>query len=169
MRIIYFLIFIEMFESSGLFNVEPSLKSASDVLMDHSRHYADHIITTGFYEHHMYRWLEQFDSRQFFVVNGDDMLVDPGKIVEDLQDFLGVPRLLLRQDFVKDPESGFFCYQSHREEKSSCMPSSKTRTRNGKVKTLNSTMERLYKLYRPHIQRLEQMLGREFPWGKNTW
>ena len=137
-------------------------------MLDHQFHYADHVLTTGFYEHHIVRWLDQFDAGHFYIVNGDDMLVDPGRIVEEIQDFLGLPKLLLRQDFVRDPDSGFFCYKSHRDTAASCLGAGKTRTRNGKVKTANATMERLNRFYKPHIQQLEKLLNREFGWGKGN-
>ena len=100
------------------------------------------------------------------MVDGDEMLVDPGAVIEKVQDFLGLPKLLLREDYVRDPATGFFCYKDHVTLQLDCLPQGKVRTRNGKVKTLPSTVTKLNQFFKPHIARLEKMLGREFKWGK---
>ena len=157
-----------LLDSMKKFDVEPSLSVSKEVSYNIKVDFTNHILTTGFYEHHMLRWLQYYNSTNLFVVDGDEMLVDPGAVIERVQDFLDIPKLLLREDFVRDPETGFFCYKHHITNELDCLPKSKVRTRNGKVKTLPSTVTRLNEFYRPHVERLEKMLNRKFAWGKRT-
>lgn len=93
---------------------------------------------------------------------------DPGTVIEQTQDFLEIPRLILREDFVRDPNTGFYCYRSWRGNRElSCLSESKTRTRRNDVtKPTNETLDLLRELYESHQERLEKLLGRTFPWGK---
>ena len=124
----------------------------------------NHILTSGFYEHHMYRWLRAFDRSQILVVDGDDMMRDLGGVVEQVQEFLKLPKLLLREDFVRDPDTGFFCYRNHRTLQLKCLKPDKMRTRNSGVQPSSSTTKILTAFYKNHVMRLEKMLDRKFKW-----
>jgi len=157
------------------FNYEPNDKTSAEIMQDLATYYNGHLLSTGFYEHHMYRWMKEFQlDVNLMVIDGERLMKDPGAVIEEVQDYLQIPKLILKKDFVKDPESGFYCYQNHRTEELSCLNPSKTRTRGNSrnesadaASPTNATLELLRDLYRGHQEQLEKLLGRKFLWGKS--
>ena len=99
----------------------------------HQTKYQSTILTTGYYALHLSRWLEYFNSSNLMVINGDEMIKFPGEIIENVQDFLGLPKLILKRDFVRDPNTKFFCLKHPIRKTLSCLGDAKMRTRNGKT------------------------------------
>jgi len=135
-------------------------------------------ILTGLYFFHIQRWLKAFNRTNLMVIDGERFLINPGAIVEEVQDFLGLPKLVWKEDFVKNPETGFFCYrkvtQNYVEKKLfgkpvtdslQCLKNSKGRTRmksRGKVK--QSTFLKLKNFYKPYNDKFFQLIGEKFNW-----
>ena len=130
----------------------------------HRWDYPSTILTTGFYALHMSRWLESYDRSNMLIVNGGDLMENPGRVVERMQEFLELPKLLLESDYVRDPETGFFCLKHPMTGELSCLHSEKMRTRNGKTKVLHSTLEQLRRFYAPANEHLFEMIGERFDW-----
>lgn len=96
-----------------------------------------------------------------------------------VQEFLHLPKFIIREDFVKDPETGFFCispvnvintngnYTKVVKQKEKCLkPSIKGRTRNGAWSyTPDKTVLNLVRnFYKEPNRKLFQLLGRKFDW-----
>ena len=126
---------------------------------------AKQILTIGLYYYHIQRWLRVFNNSNLMIIDGENFLKNPGPIIEQVQKFLHLPKLIWKEDFVKNPKTGFFCYRKITEksinktsvlpEKEfvktlSCLSSSKGRTRMGRRTPSNSSIERLQKFYEPH-------------------
>lgn len=143
---------------------EDILKLRERIMEYHKWDYPSTILTTGFYALHMSRWLEYYNSSNLFIVNGDDLMSQPGKVIEKVQDFLDIPKLLFEDDYVKDPETGFYCFLNPFNQENSCMIKEKMRTRNGKTKTNEETMRQLKAFYKEPNELLYKMIGQRFDW-----
>ncbi|XP_039272501.2 heparan sulfate glucosamine 3-O-sulfotransferase 1-like isoform X1 [Styela clava] len=86
---------------------EDNFETISDAW--HKRMGDSHILTRGIYYHSLKRWLKYFSLDQLFVVSGEELQYNSGAVVEKLQDFLGIPRMILPDDFVKNPDTGLYC------------------------------------------------------------
>ncbi|CAK8684561.1 unnamed protein product [Clavelina lepadiformis] len=127
--------------------------------------YLSHIITTGFYALHLQRWFKYFNETNLMVIDSERMLQDPGNVIEEVQEFLKLPKVLLKEDYVKKEDSGYFCYKNWKDEnKLDCLPSAKRRTRNGNKSLPPDVTSKLQGLFLSHNEALFKMLGRKFKW-----
>ena len=145
------------------FDYEPSwefAKNLTKVIWPHFKYFKN-----AMYDIHLWRYLQYYNSSNLLVINASEMMEDLGGIVEIVQEFLGLPKLLLRSDYVKNPKTGFFCRKDIKTQELSCLRGSKMRTRNGRFDVLSaeSTIA-LQSFYRPHVARLEKMLNRKMNW-----
>ena len=158
-------------------------KRASDIQKELSNIYkadpAKQILTTGLYHYHIQRWFRVFNKSNLMIIDGEDFLQNPGPIIEQIQEFLNLPKLILKEDFVKNPKTGFFCYrklteqfmnqsliQSEEELVKSlmCLSNSKGRTRMGLRKPSNSSIKRLKKFYELHNKAFYELINKTCSW-----
>ena len=139
-----------------------------------SNDYAATILTSGLYYYHIQEWTKLFNRTQFMMIDGDKYLDDPGAILEKVQEFIGVPKLLWKEDFVKHPETGFYCYRElteimlDTESKTinttslKCLPKEKGRSRNG-IRTLSDEIKSTLKeFYAPYNKMFCDIIGKPF-------
>ncbi|XP_077973801.1 heparan sulfate glucosamine 3-O-sulfotransferase 1-like [Styela clava] len=69
----------------------------------------NHVLTTGLYYYHLLRWYKVFNMSNIYVVDGEELISNPAKVMKELQDFLHVPEFVLPENFRKGP-SGFYCF-----------------------------------------------------------
>ena len=118
--------------------------------------------TSGFYALHLYRWLMFFHQSNLMIINGEDLFKDPGPIIEKVQDFLEVPRLLLRGDFVKDPKTGIYCIKNIGKNNAlQCLPSAKY---NEKDLLHFEIKKRLDSIYASYNEAFFKMISKRFNW-----
>ena len=139
-------------------------QSLENILKLHQTNFLSTVLTEGFYAVHYLRWAKIYNSSQLMVIDGNEMLVDPGGVMEKVQEFTNLPKLLLKEDYVPDPDNaGFYCYKDWRTKKLDCLHGAKQRTRN-KLNLSNAVSSKLKSLYRSHNEALFNMLGRRFLW-----
>nr|XP_009858508.1 heparan sulfate glucosamine 3-O-sulfotransferase 1 isoform X1 [Ciona intestinalis] len=134
------------------------------VLQHHSSDYMSTLLTTGFYALHLKRWLKYYNDSDMMVVDGSELFNDPGGVMERVQDFIDIPKVLFREDYVRDSKTGFFCYKEwNNNGRLNCLPSNKQRTRS-KTSTSNpfpeETLQHLKDFYKTHNEALFKLLGR---------
>lgn len=134
------------------------------------------ILSNGIYTAHIKKWQELFDESSLKIVDGGQFLKDPGSIVEELQDFIGIPKVLLREDFVRRQDNGFFCYRQFKmhhlrnetakadSNELKCLEDTKGRTRNDRKKGSKETTEKLRKFYRTYNRQFYEDVGVDFNW-----
>jgi len=138
--------------------------------------YASTIITSGMYYYHITKWLKLFNQTQLMIIDGEKYLQDPGTILEKVQEFIGVPKLLWKEDFVKHPETDFFCYREMTEKELDdmsakanislqCLPKEKGRSRNGVVTMSNESRALLQEFYAPYNKMFYDAIGKTFTWA----
>ena len=69
------------------------------------------LIISGVYTAHIKRWGNSFDETNLKIIGGGPFLDNPGSIMEDFQEFMGLPKIVLKEDFVPRPDTGFYCYR----------------------------------------------------------
>nr|CAB3254137.1 heparan sulfate glucosamine 3-O-sulfotransferase 1-like [Phallusia mammillata] len=141
------------------------------------------LLSNGIYSAHIQQWQRLFNETTLKIVDGNKFMDDPGSIIEELQDFIGIPKVLLREDFVRHPITKYFCYRkfteqdfasintehNHEEEfvkQLKCLTNTKGRTRNGKQKAKEETLEKLRAFYYPFNQQFFKDIGENFSWSQ---
>lgn len=99
-------------------------------------------VARGKYDEYLADWFEHFDRSQFFIRPSEELFDDPVTVTNDLARWLGLrPFPARRQRKFRNVNA---------------TPS--THTMRAETRT------RLEDLYRPHVERLERLVGRQFSW-----
>ena len=134
-------------------------------------------LTTGLYYYNLKPWIEQFNSSNIMIVDGDEWIENPGALIEKVQEYLEIPKLLWKEDFVKNPKTNFFCYKNMNYELTSgedknlksnkimqCLKKNKGRTRKGARKMSDAAVFELKQMYAPFNEKLFKLTNRVFNW-----
>ncbi|XP_076800796.1 heparan sulfate glucosamine 3-O-sulfotransferase 2-like [Clavelina lepadiformis] len=137
------------------------------------------LIGTGLYIYHIQRWKKVYNESNLLIIDGENFRENTGHVIEQIQDFIGIPKLLWKEDFVKNPDTGFYCYrkltekylnQSYVENEDEfraslkCLPKGKGRTRNGAKHASPETLEMLRQFYKPYNEAFYDEIGRKYNW-----
>nr|XP_039273194.1 heparan sulfate glucosamine 3-O-sulfotransferase 1-like isoform X5 [Styela clava] len=134
----------------------------------------NHVLTTGLYYYHLLRWYKVFNMSNIYVVDGEELISNPAKVMKELQDFLHVPEFVLPENFRKGP-SGFYCFAKPLvverngvlvavTGRTACLRG-KGRTRKGAWGVANPDyMKKLDKFFAPFNEKLFKLLSRRFNW-----
>lgn len=94
-----------------------------------------------------------------------------------MQEFLGIPKFIIKEDFEKNPENGFYCLRPTVVVNSQlyklplqCLTdlgNNKGRTRSKKSHVVkNETITELLRIfYKPFNEKLQTILGRKLSWS----
>ncbi|XP_039269839.2 heparan sulfate glucosamine 3-O-sulfotransferase 1-like [Styela clava] len=134
-----------------------------------------HVLTTGLYYYHLLRWYKVYNRSEIHIIDGEELINNPGKVIKELQTFLRIPEFIISEDLTRS-DTGFYCF-SHpvvtsqdekvvvSKTKPHCMSRSKGRTRMGKSgKPRDISITKLRRFYAPYNQKLYKLLGRKFNW-----
>ncbi len=106
----------------------------------HSKEHEDHsYVAQGRYLDMLPRWFELFPREQFHIVASEDFYADPGRVVNEIWSFLGLPPGSLRS-----------------RKRHNYVPAADIQP---------ETRRRLQAAFTEHNQALEQLLGRSLPWS----
>ena len=137
------------------------------------------MITTGLYFFHMKRWMKHFNQGNLLIIDGERFLRDPGSIIEEVQDFLRLPKLIWKEDFAINPQTGYFCYLKITKEywmqqiseyavldSLQCLnDTTKGRTRKKSHDELSeSTLVQLRNFYKPYNDQFFNLISKKFDW-----
>ena len=112
------------------------------------------------YEVHLRRWFRVFPRVQFLIIDEGILTEDPISVLNEVEDFIGVPRYFDEEKIYFDDARGFFCLRAPFKL---CQSESKGRPH---PKIPDKVMHKLTEYYKPHDTRLENLLGRHFTWVK---
>jgi len=127
-------------------------------------------LLAGLHSVHVKRWMAHFNSSQLLILNGEDVMKNPGPEYLKLQDFFGVPRNFRLDDWVKHNTTGHFCL--HPPQNRSllyCQDDGrrKARTRkfgNSAIKPSHQVTQMLRLFYQPYNLQLNNILNKDFNW-----
>ncbi|CAK8691490.1 unnamed protein product [Clavelina lepadiformis] len=137
------------------------------------------LISTGLYVYHIHRWKRLYNQSNFLTIDGEDFMANTGKVMEKIQDFLKIPKLLWKEDFVKNPDTGFYCHRKLTEQHLNqsrvetnneliaslqCLAKTKGRTRNGAKTASSKTLEELRKFYQPFNKDFYREMNHQYNW-----
>jgi len=123
------------------------------------------LIVNGAYSVFYKRWLENFDQRQLLVIDGTEMISNPGAVVVQTQQFLNIERIIDENNFIFDDERGYYCYTRTGDDTKYCIKGENK----SPTKTMSEDMRvRLFNFFEPFSQRLASDIMREpFNWNWN--
>ena len=135
------------------------------------------LISSGVYTAHIKRWWNSFDETSLKIIDGGRFLDNPGSIMEDIQEFLGLPKIVLKEDFVPRPDTGFYCYRrlsaaqyaNHTENDYKladlkCLDKHKGRTAKGVKEASQIAIEKLQTFYRPFNLAFYKEMNKDYGW-----
>ncbi|XP_076799443.1 heparan sulfate glucosamine 3-O-sulfotransferase 2-like isoform X1 [Clavelina lepadiformis] len=164
---------------NNLTSYQDDLKTQNMLIKLRSTDLAATLISTGLYIYHIQRWKKLYNESNLLVIDGENFREDTGAVIENIQDFLGIPKLLWKEDSVKNPDTGFYCFRKFTEKhlnesyvetedelKTSlkCLGKSKGRTRNGAKHASPETLERLKQFYKPYNEAFYREMGQTYKW-----
>jgi len=121
------------------------------------------IIKTGMYARYLSIWLQYFNMQNIHVISGEDLLNDPVKVLEGLQDFIELPRAIQSNLIYFNKTRGFNCiYMKQRSNPAKCFGETKGRQH---IATDSDTLQRLYRFYKPYNEYLFKMINKTFHWS----
>ena len=126
------------------------------------------------YSEQLSSWLDVFSEKQLFVVNGDNLPVEPWAELSGIEDFLGVRRHFKRTHFYFNKTKGFYCFKQRTEDELwltnrdttgkdavKCLVEGKGR----KHVNVEDVYTKLLKDYlQPYNEKFYKMTGRIFNW-----
>ena len=116
-------------------------------------------------DYHLYfeRWLKYFPRKQFLVLDGESFLKEPVSTLKEVEQFLHLPAYFSKKLFKFDKDKGYFCLTKAPRKGGMCMPDDKGRRQTYR-KVKKDVMTKLAYYYRPHNEKLFQVIGRTFSW-----
>ena len=115
-------------------------------------------IFTGMYSEHVRNWLKVFPLEQIFIIDGEKFVKEPLPILQDLENFLGLPKYFDESSLYFDKSKGFYCLA---KPKKKC-PTGKGRKH---PDIRNNVLKKLYDFYRPYNEELERLTNRTYSWS----
>ena len=118
----------------------------------------------GKYASHIERWLLAYKSQaqQFYIVDGEELKVDPIAVMNKLQHFLHVQPFIDYNTMLKfEPAKGFYCPVVNGKTK--CLGKGKGRDYPPMDQKSRKFLQNYYRLYNEHLLKLLKRLGYSIP------
>ena len=69
------------------------------------------MISDGLYSIHIKEWFKcGFKQSQILIINGDEFITNPSKIILEVQQFMGLAPVIKEENFKLNDENGLFCF-----------------------------------------------------------
>lgn len=81
----------------------------------------DFLISSGLYSLHLKSWYNSFNKDQIMIINGEDLINQPGEIIVEIEDFLNVEKYITEENFIYDKKQGFYCIITEENPKKFCV------------------------------------------------
>ncbi len=123
-------------EDERLDRVEEKVLNGDDAALKAFRNFS--YKSRGRYAEQLERWFALFPKEQFLILRSEDLFANPEKVTREVYEFLGIPHLQLEQYQNVNPGN---------------YPSAES-----------DTINLLIEYFRPHNQKLAELLGNNFGW-----
>ncbi len=110
----------------------------------------------GFHAQHLRKWQKYFLPAQIMFIDSVKFKLDPVSVLQDIEDFLRIPKYVDSRHFTKGPK-GYFCMN----RTGGCMGESKGRKH---PKVPEAVLRALYNFYRPMNEEFFTITNRSFDW-----
>jgi len=129
-------------------------------------------VRRSMYDFHMTRWLRYFSLEQFHFLSAENFVTSPAEELRKVEKFLGLRHKITKDLFYFNESRGFYCMcldQRRRETNpdmrmmldGKCLSPSKGRAH---PSVDPKVLSKLREFFRPHNERLYQMIGINFGW-----
>lgn len=106
--------------------------------------------------------MQFYKSQQFYIIDGEDLKVDPVSVMNKLQHFLNVQPIVDYSKLLKyDKNKGFYC--SLNGKKTKCLGKGKGRNYVPMDDKSKKFLLNYYRLYNEHLLKLLKRLGYAIP------
>lgn len=124
-------------------------------------------IQNSLYSVYLKNWLLYFPHEQIHIVNGDNLIRDPGAELAKVQRFLDINVLIDRKDFIFNPKKRFYCLKNRpafiTAKKSDVICLGRSKGRKHPVIS-EKTLQAMKEFYRPYNHELYELIGTDFGW-----
>ena len=117
-------------------------------------------VRVSVYFNYVVKYLKYFPLSQIHFVDGEKLKTAPWVEMMSLERFLGVPAVSNETRFIKNSR-GYYCRRAQ-DDKMKCLGANKGRKHAVISEKFYKTLETYYK---PHNQKLYDLLGRKFEWS----
>ncbi|XP_063961706.1 heparan sulfate glucosamine 3-O-sulfotransferase 3A1-like [Lytechinus pictus] len=121
------------------------------------------IITHSMYDKYILSWLKLFSRSRFLFVDGDNFTHNPVTVLNEIEQFIDVPRYFNSSRFYFDKEKGFFCLS---EPFKQCLRSTKGLEHPPVDRTV---LRKLRELFKAHDFATSILTLKNFTWMKNDY
>jgi len=139
-------------------------------------------VSRSTYVRHMRKWLDKFKPNQIHVISGEQLVRNPWTELRKVENFLGLPREISKDNFQFVPSKGFYCLkvktgaqqERHQGIKLSEQPTYSERRKyvkclaktKGRVhpKVSQEFLHKLRKFFRPYNFQFYDMTGHDHGW-----
>ena len=144
-------------------NIEPGQAMENVIFIDNRLNEEHMIIRDSVYDAPMTEWLKYFSRDQFLIIDADDFKQSPAKILQRVEDFLGLAHYIIPDLFLWNQQKGYYCVKTNLTDAGMACYSSKR----GKkiVDIYPQTKAILKEYYRPKVRRFFDIIGCSFNWG----
>lgn len=118
-------------------------------------------LTKSIYFRHMPRWYKYFSQDQIFIVDGDDLVVNPLRELKKLEMFLGVKPELTEKNLYFNEKKGFYCMKKGDNDIPKCLGENKGRP-HPSIKP--EVAAKIHDFFRPWNEKFFQKIGLRFSW-----
>lgn len=119
-------------------------------------------LTKSIYYRHMPRWYKYFSQDQIFIVDGDDLVVNPLRELKKLEIFLGVKPELTKKNLYFNEEKGFYCMRRGDNDIPKCLGKNKGRPH---PSIRPEVAAKIHDFFRPWNEKFFQQTGLRFSWS----
>ena len=92
---------------------------------NHKENDRHNILLNGIYAIYLHHWYKVFDRNQILILNGQDLMENPARIMKQVQNFVGIKEVLTQEDFIFHEDKGFYCIKGDGRESAQCLANTK--------------------------------------------
>jgi len=113
------------------------------------------IVFRGAYAYYLQHYLTWFNRDQILILNANLLKTNPAKLLIETQEFMGVPIAVDGKNFVKNPETGYYCILGPEDLEPACTAPSKHRSSSIEISSdIEIKLRRFYKALMPDIENI---------------
>lgn len=134
-------------------------------------------VQMGMYSKYLEKWLNVFPMNQIHFVDGEQLIKEPYKELQLVEEFLHLKPIIKQDDFIFDQRKGFYCiaikqsddlsitnnpHQRNPKIEAKCLSKHKGRRH---IAVDKEIIDRLRQFYAPYNEYLFSLIGKQFDWS----
>ena len=132
------------------------------VIKDDKVNVSTPIVFKSWYDVHFKNWLKWFKRSEILVVDGDQLIKDPVSVLKKAEAFLKLDHFFRSDMFIRNPEKGFYCWKTNKEQSMpTCLGATKGRPH---PKVDKNVIMKLNQHYSSHMKKFCTLASVNFTW-----